>query len=397
MRRDSSGRRDVRRELAEEDLRGLAGRGFPVYAPTEPGADAAALPSYQHVDGALVEVALSHGSWLAAEGPYVAVRTMTGAATAEHGGAESLADVVEDERDRIFSHAGVDEAAGPGPTTESEVWIDVDGVPVRAALRAEGPLWAARLSLGGTAAGDAAGAAAGAAVADAVAAAAGHPGEPVVVTVIGRGIAPERVGLRTAVELEPYALGRQRELDAVRSRRGRPVSVRDRELPPVQGLEAHRQLVERSVRQSLQLEADLRAGRKPRSPRGDHAVAGELWERTVRQQMRLAGEDRATANEAVTALVNQVVLLAERADWFPGTAAGAAAVEECIRYTVFDSEVPSVAAQRAWGADWTRRMGEAGQLPGQGPEFVRERMHRNLRARADVLGLWQEWYARQQT
>lgn len=75
-------------------------------------------------------------------------------------------------------------------------------------------------------------------------------------------------------------------------------------------------------------------------------------------------------------------------------------MEECIRYTVFDSEVPSVAAQRAWQAEWARRMGEP-QLPGQAARpggdgaAARERMHRNLQARADVLALWQEWYSRQ--
>lgn len=376
----SNGRRDVRRELAEEDLRALAGRSFPVYAPTEPRSDAA-LPGWQQVNGVLVEVALAHGSWLAAEGPYVAVRTTT-AAAADQGGAESLREVVEDEREWLFSHAGVDEQAGPGPVAESELWMDVDGVPVRALLRAEGPLWAARLSLGGD----------GGPVGPG-----GRAGVPVVVTVTGRGIAPERVGLRTVVQLEPYALGRQRELDALRARRGQPTHVRDRELPPVQGLEAHRQLVDRSVRDALRLEADLSAGRRPRSARGDRADAGELWERTVRQQMRLAGEDRETADEAVTALVNQLVLLAQQTDWFPGTAAAEAAVEECVRYTVFDSEVPSVAVQRAWRAEWSRRMADSGPrggtgTPGDDVSDPRERMRRNLRGREQCLALWREWH-----
>ena len=385
--------RDVRRELAEAELRGLAGRAFQVYAPTGPQPESSGL-GWHRVNGVLVEVTLSHGSWLAAGGPYLAVRTMTTAAVAGQGGAESLQDVIEDERDRIFDHAGINESAGPGPVAESELWIAVDGVPVRSVLRGEGPLWAARLSLGGP---------------DCpLRGAGGLAGEPVTVTVTGRGVDPERVGLRTAAELDPYALGRQRELDAVRARTGPRIHLRDRELPPVQGLEAHRQLVDQSVRQALGIEADLRARRRPRSPRGESRSGGELWERTVRQQMRLAGEDHETADLAVTALVNQLVQLAGRTDWFPGSADAEAAREESIRYTVFGSEVPSVRAQQAWQLEWSRRTQEAAplpeasqpdaslpdaSLPDPGPQGVRERLRRHLDARAAWLELWQEWRA----
>jgi len=390
--------RDVRRELAEAELLGLAGRAFQVYAPTGPQPESSGL-GWHRVDGVLVEVTLSHGSWLAAGGPYLAVRTMTTAAVAGQGGADSLQDVIEDERDRIFDHAGINESAGPGPVAESELWIAVDGVPVRAVLRGEGPLWAARLSLGGPDCPPRG--------------AAGLAGEPVTVTVTGRGVDPERVGLRTVAELDPYALGRQRELDTVRARNGPRIHLRDRELPPVQGLEAHRRLVDQSVRRALGIEADLRARRRPRSPRGEPGSSGELWERTVRQQMRLAGEDRETADQAVTALVNQLVQLAGRTDWFPGSADAEAAREESIRFTVFGSEVPSARAQRAWQLEWSRRTEEAVPppdapppdvpppdvpppdvpMPDPGPRGVRGRMRRRLDARAAWLELWQEWRA----
>ena len=376
------GPRDILAELAAEELRGLDGLAFRVYAPAaDPQPEALAL-GWSRVNGMVTEVVLAHGSWFSAEGPYVAVQTLASAGGADHGGLFDLREVVEDERDRIFARIGLDEGEAPDLVVESEIWIAVDGTPVRAALRSEGRLWAARLTLGGAGGGPGSGARG-----DAVAA--GR--EPVTVTVTGRGLPPERVRLRTVDQLEPYALGQQRQLAQLRVRRGDRPHVRDRELPPVQGLEGHRELIGRGVRDALRTEAALRAGRAPRQPRSEPRDRGELWERTVRQQMRLAGEDHQTANEAVTALVNQMIGLAEGADWFPDSDAAGAAVEESIRFTVFDSEVSSIEAQRAWQAYWFTRMRETGSVE-DGPVVRRERLHRHLGVRSEWLALWQQWY-----
>ncbi len=328
--------RDVWRQLAEADLRTLGRRTFRVYGPSAPTLDAPTLATWERHGDKLVKIVLSHGDLFLAEGPYVAVQsTLTGAGHRPR----SLRDVIEDERDRLFEHAGIDEGDGPDLAVESEPWLAVDGIPVRAALRGEGPLWAARFHVGGR-----------------DSPLRNHGGEPVTVTVTGRGITPDRVELRTVEDLQPYAVGRQQRLSELSERRQQAqAEAPAAPAPAPAGLEAHRRLVEFSVQHALRVEAAARAGHLPREPRGNRSDRGELWESAVRQQMRLAGEDREAANEAVTALVNQMVRLAENASWFPGTEDGRAAVEESIRYTVFDSEVPSLSAQRAWREDWMRR------------------------------------------
>jgi len=358
------GPRDVWRQLAEADLRTLGRRTFRVYGPSAPLLDAPTLATWERHDDKLVKVVLSHGSLFEAEGPYVAVQsTLTDAGHRPR----SLQDVIEDERDRLFEHAGIDEGDGPDLAVESEPWFAVDGIPVRAALRGEGSLWAARFQVGGP-----------------ESPLRNRGGEPVTVTVTGRGIAPDRVALRTVEDLQPYAVGRQQRLSELSERRQRAQAVVP--APPAPepvGLEAHRRLVEFSVQHALRVEAATRAGHLPREPRGNRSDRGELWESAVRQQMRLAGEDRDAANEAVTALVNQMVRLAENASWFPGTEDGRAAVEESIRYTVFDSEVPSLSAQRAWREDWIREL--------RSREDAQERAQARERMVASWLEQWQSW------
>ncbi|MFC1413719.1 hypothetical protein ACEZCY_31665 [Streptacidiphilus sp. N1-12] len=358
------GPRDIWRQTAEADLRTLGRRTFRIYGPSAPLLDAPTLASWERRDSKLVKVVLSHGSLFAAEGPYVAVQS---ALTDSGFRTRPLQDIIEDERDRLFEHAGIDEGDGPDLAVESEPWFTVDGIPIRAALRGEGPLWAARFQVGG-----------------ADSPLRNRGGEPVTITVTGRGLAPERVALRTVEDLQPYAFGRQERLNQLAERREQ---VRAEALPAAApapaGLDAHRRLIEFSVQHALRVEAAVRAGHLPREPRGNRTDRGDLWESAVRQQMRLAGEDRDAANEAVTALVNQMVRLAENAAWFPGTEDGRAAVEESIRYTVFDSEVPSVAAQRAWRADWVREL--------RSREDAHERAQARERMVASWLEQWQSW------
>jgi hypothetical protein len=362
------GPRDIWRELAEADLRTLGRRTFRVYGPSAPLLDAPTLAQWERHNDKLVQVVLTHGGLFDPEGPYVAVQsTLTGSGHRT----PSLQDVIEDERDRLFEHAGIDEGEAPDLAVESEPWFAVDGIPVRASLRGEGLLWAARFHVGGP-----------------DSPLRNRGGEPVTVTLTGRGIAPERVALRTVEDLQPYAVGRQQRISQLAERRQRAQAAAPApRAPEPAGLEAHRQLVEFSVQHTLRVETALKAGHLPREPRGNRADRGDLWESAVRQQMRLAGEDRDAANQAVTALVNQMVRLAENASWFPGTEDGRAAVEESIRYTVFDSEVPSLAAQRAWREDWGREMSTPRDTPQDRMQALREREQ----MAASWLEQWQSW------
>lgn len=360
------GSRDVWRELAQADLRSLGRRTFRVYGPTAPILDAPTLSSWERQNDRLVKVVLSHGTLFAAEGPYVEVQSRL--TDSGHRG-RSLLDVIEDERDRLYAHAGIDEGDGPDLAVESEPWFTVDGIPIRAVMRCEGVLWAARFEVGGP-----------------TSPLRNRGGDPVTIVVVGRGIGPDRVALRTVEDLQPYAYGRQDRLRRIAERRDElrtSAAAPAAPAPPPTGMEAHRRLVEFSVQHALRVEAATRAGHLPREPRGSRGDRGDLWENAVRQQMRLAGEDRAEANEAVTALVNQMVRLAENASWFPGTEDGRAAVEESIRYTIFESEVPSVAAQRAWRADW-----EHGVHP---PAADHQHVTFGDQLLGDWLSEWQSW------
>ncbi|MER8185280.1 hypothetical protein [Kitasatospora sp. NPDC094015] len=328
--------------------------GPPADAAPEPGGDARhALAEYELCNGELGWVEVRSGDWSSPEGPYVTVRTY-------RPGADrglllpELEDVVEDERDRVYDHLGIDEGDGPGRVRAMREWITVEGEPRAVQIHEDRrpedeprPVWAGRLHLDG-----------------------------VTVTVTGRGVPPGAVELRPIGDFERYVLGRTALLRRLAERRLTvDVPVQERELPPVSGLDAHRAVVEHSVSEVLVMEAQMRSRRAPRLPRRLRGEAGTLcWEAAVRQQMRLASESRDEAGEAVGVMVNQLTRLAQNTDWLVGTAEGRAAVEEVIRYTVFASEVPSLPAQRAWERLWSGG-------PAQGPAGAEE----------DWLAAWEQW------
>jgi hypothetical protein len=364
--------RDVGREVAEADLRTLSKRTFPVYGVTAPLLDSPALTHWERENGRVVKVALSHGDPFPAGGPFVSVTTLL-AETAPSWFADELGEAIEDERERLFDQAGIDEDEGGGarPFAESDIWVTVDGLPIPVRLRQEGPLWAARLDIGGSA---------GPAL---------HPGsEPVRVILTGRGVAADALALRTVDDLGPYAYGRIRLLHRLADHRGPFVAPRDRrDLPQPQGLDAHRELITFCVRNALDLEARLGQHRAPRRSRAERGDRGERWEITVRQQMRLAAESRDEADASVTSLVNHMVRLAERTDWFPDSVDGREAVEESIRYAVFGSEVASLDAQLAWHTVWGGRPGIGRQRGADDPAFL------GRAAEGTWLRAWDRWRA----
>ncbi len=343
--RDRPGREDRFADQEEFSRRTLAAADFPVYGVTAgPARAGEALAAYETSGGVLRWVEVQCGEWRSAAGPYVTVRTYRpGAERCEL--LPELEDVVEDERDRVYEQLGVDEGDGPGRVRALREWITVDGEPCAVELHEDrpglrpgspasgaGPVWAGRLRVGG-----------------------------LTVTVCGRGVDPGGVDLGAIADFERYLRGRTDLLCDLASRRARYVPVEERELPPAVGLETHRALIAQSIAESAAIEAQVRAGRTPRLPRGLRGDAGAVrWEAAVRQQMRLATETREEAAAAVTAMVNHLNRLSQQTHWLVGTAEGEAAVEEVVRYTVFASHVASLPAQRAWEQLWRERPGGGG-------------------------------------
>jgi hypothetical protein len=369
---------DLWRHAAARDEEQLAEAPFPLYATVSPPLSPPALTEFHLSNGELVKVLLSRGDWFAAGGPVVHVATVTAVDSGVTDAWAALEHLIGAERERLRTWD-----AEPGTPVEARAELVVDGVPVPAELRREGPLWAARLR---------------------------PPGGRVVLVVTARGVAPEEVELGVVTDTAPYAQGRQLLLNEMALRRAAQGKRQDEtggRGPAAEeplGLADHRRLVDYSVAEALSLEADVRGHGHPvprPEPTGEERRA--LWDKAVRQQMRLAGEDRHEAEDSVTALVNQMVALAQAADWFAAAATGdaaeaaeaaEAAVEESIRFTALASEVRSAPAQRAWLRQW-HRLDEPPfpDSPHATPEETRLRHELTLQARASWLDLWRAWFS----
>ncbi|MEY9873554.1 hypothetical protein ABH931_003043 [Streptacidiphilus sp. MAP12-33] len=367
------GPEDLFRRLAQRDHELLSDVAFPVYAPTAPALAPLALAGYQVANGELVKVDLVHGDWFV--GPLVQVTSLTPGAGGD-GVTEAsalLEDLLAVERERPrTSGAAPDGPDAREPAEEGPAEIVVGGVPAPAILRREGPIWVARLRA---------------------------PDGQARLLVTGRGVPPEQVALGVVTELGPYAEGRQTLLteltarNAARAKKLAETSEPEAEEPL--GLADHRRLVDVCVADALRVEAAVRAHRLPLSTAAEGREQRGLWERAVRQQMRLAGEDRFEADESVTAMVNHLSSLAQHADWFtdPASAdAAEAAVEESIRFTALASEVRSAPAQRAWLRQWHHLDEPPIPLADVvAPEERRLRVELVLQARATWLDLWRAW------
>ncbi|SEK95082.1 hypothetical protein [Streptacidiphilus jiangxiensis] len=360
---------DLWRGAAARDQEMLAAAAFPLHVPTAPVLSPVALTEYQLTDGELVKVELVHGDWFA--GPSVQVVSLSPGRGGEGVGENwaLLEDLLATERERL-REPGVARAA---TAEEGPAELVVDGVPVPATLRREGALWVARLRL---------------------------PDGRARLLVTGRGVAPEEVALGLVEDLAPYAEGRQALLNELTVRRAARAKRQERSSGSVAeeplGLADHRRLVDFCVADAVRVETAVRAHRLPVSGAAHGEEHGRLWERAVRQQMRLAGEDHSEADESVTALVNQISSLAQHSDWFldPANAdAAEAAIEESIRFTALAGDVRSAPAQHAWQRQWHSL--DEPSLPGASltPEERRLRVELALQARTSWLDLWRTWLA----
>lgn len=222
-----------------------------------------------------------------------------------------------------------------------------------------------------------------------------------VVTIVSRGVPPEQVRLTAVADLTPYLRGRE-EQAAESARRHPAVRPEELDLPPVHGLDAHRALIESSIRDAERTRDQIQAGRRPRRqprPPDEHQ---RMWEAVVRAQMHLAEQSREVATEQVPILVNQLITLALETQWFVRPELRSAAVGETLGYFVLDAAVDSRPAQRAWQRFWqNNRIPESlqrgqldrpgGPLPPKEADQLRRYMNTSRTLRAEWRAAWEDW------
>jgi hypothetical protein len=348
------------RERARQDAEELVPRApFRVYGLLAPDLGQGALAEAGQVNGAWAEIGLAYGDWTAPAGPWIHIAT----AAAEPGlpgrsPEPALLDALDQERNRIAEHAGIDEDEPPEPPAFSETAMIVGDGAAQAVLSRHGVIWAARLRADGC-----------------------------TVTVVGRGADPGAVRLAPVADLAPYLQGRSEMLGRLAERRRqRPPPV----LPPAEGLAAYRALIDETLASQSRLLAAVKAGRTPRHRADEGAVRHALWQRAIGEQARLSGSGRREADEIVTLVVNHVGHLAEDAVWFTADPAlRDAAIDETLRYSLLGEDVPSRAAQQAWARYWNGRRsvagGGGGDQPGQALRELREDLQPSW------LDAWHAW------
>lgn len=305
--------------------------------------------------GDTVQLTLAYGAMDAAGGPYVEVVTVLD----QDGHVWPLAEVLAQERDRLFDHAGVDEP-DPDDARDAAVTMTLDDLRLPGQARREGAVWAAQalvpreLEVGGRR-------------------------QSAAVTVVARGVAIEDVRLALVRDLTPLIVAGDALFRAKLANR----SPHQPAVTPPSGIDGHAKLVE-----SILADAHAHTPRRryPRRPRGEHS---QLWEIAVLGQMHLAGQTHDEANHAVTLLVNQLLRLATTVTWWDEH--GQAAVTESIRFTAFDSDVPSRSAQLVWPDLFT------GGHPGR--PAARHTLQRppSLNPQVAWSEAWRSWQAQQPT
>jgi hypothetical protein len=300
-------------------------------------------------DDEIETIGLSYGDPIGGDGPLVQVNTCR---WQEGTRPPTLVDLLEMELDRIEDDSVVEEPL-------ARVELVIDGVVHPATLQCAGTrFWAAHCLHGGTD-----------------------------VTVVARDWELSATRLMSIGDVEPFLRERDRYLTALRAvppPRPEPISV---DFP-------HRVLVDTVLAQSREIQVRVREGRRPRLRGG--ARMGELWRAATEAQARMTDQSGESANEAVTAMVNQLTCLQENAIWFADDRLRESAIAETLIYwTELRAGVPSRPAQQAWERSWQaqRRMGrEAAITPPAGRAgAMRDRMTEVFDLRRAWLDAWAEW------
>jgi hypothetical protein len=319
------------RELARQDAEELVPRpGFGVLGLAAPVLRPAALAAAGQTNDEWESISLAYGDPTAAGGPYVSVLTASGPHVVTTEAEAELLRAIDSEHDRVADHAGADDEE-PASPPEFERTRMLSG---EALICRHGEVWAARVTA--------------------------EPGT--VVTVTGRGVAPESIRLEPVADLRPYVAARSEVIGqlAERHRRAAPPV-----LEPAEGVAAFRALAEHTLDRHARMRESARDQRTPRLRAGDSALYHALWQRAVREQQRIAGMDKRAADDVVTLVINHLGHLLEDATWFADPRLRAAAIDETLRHAVLGDDVPSLPAQQAWARYWSARMGGASQ-PGAG-------------------------------
>ncbi len=327
-------REDMRERMGQmmDELR--AGPPFDVFSLAAPSLRPRVLAETGKSNNGWHLVSLFYGKSTSATGPTVAVRSAMQWRVGPHE--PRLADALDDERDRLFDHAGLDEPdpSDPPVRDHARIALDDEAVDVEV-LRSDG-LWAARLELPGSPDNDA-----GAAF--------------LVVTVVARGVPLEAVRLARVADLNPFIRGRARTLASLAgvTLRAGLANRQGTGEPVPRGDAALWALIEFCVASSQAHEDAARADRRPRTrPRDSGQRRHALWQAAVDAQARAWRQSREPANEQVTVMVNHMTHLAQRSTWFRSAPElRQAAIDETIAYTAHGEAVESAPAHRACWAN----------------------------------------------
>ena len=117
------------------------------------------------------------------------------------------------------------------------------------------------------------------------------------------------------------------------------------------------------------------------------------WDAAVAEHVRLAGIATAQAEEAIVALAEHLERAA-RLTWAADPDLFAIAVEECLRFSIFDAGVSSAAAQQAWCRWWSEQPYGPSVGPRDAVTSVRSGADRERVLRSDWATAWAVWAAR---
>jgi hypothetical protein len=327
----------IARHQAELEA-GVRGCGLPLVGLADPVPAAGMLGGANRSDDVVTSVSLHYGDPVRHDGPHVEVRTTRWSSPVD------LRDALE----AALDQAGDDSVVG-GHAETTTVRLD-DGHRPATLLRAGTRFWAARFT---------------------------HFDCEIVV--VARDVDLAATTLASVGDVEPFLRNRAAWLAAMRG-------VVPPSLPVPDVDDPLRALVDETMEDVRRIRERVREGRRPRH-RGD-SLAAALWEPATQLQMRRTGQSHDAANDAVTALINELIGLLEHAPWFADERLRAAAVDETLAYwTGADPQVPSRAAQAAWRRHW-----DAKQARGAGPPADVRRWFEQLQSGQQAwLDAWADW------